>query len=77
MCTKAYQQVLEALTPVGENQQKKAAIVGGGPAGIAAASISQGQASTLQYLKSEKTLGGIVTWTVPISVLTIMWLKKM
>lgn len=61
---KAYQQVLEALTPVGKIN-KKAAIVGGGPAGIAAAFYLARAGVNVTIFEKRKTLGGIVTWTVP------------
>ncbi len=60
----AYKQVLEALIPAGKIN-KKTAIVGGGPAGIAAAFYLARAGAEVTLFEKRSALGGIVTWTVP------------
>lgn len=60
----AHKQILETLVPAGKIN-KKAAIIGGGPAGIAAAFYLARAGVNVTIFEKRNALGGIVTWTVP------------
>lgn len=60
----AYDSILKELAPLGK-LEKKVAIVGGGPAGIAAAFYLARAGAKVTLFEKRELLGGIVTWTVP------------
>ncbi|MHC1772225.1 MAG: putative selenate reductase subunit YgfK [Flexilinea sp.] len=60
----AYESILKELAPLGK-LAKKIAIVGGGPAGIAAAFYLARAGAKVTLFEKKELLGGIVTWTVP------------
>ncbi len=60
----AYSDILKELKAVGESG-KRVAVVGGGPAGIAAAFFLARAGANVTLFEKRELLGGIVTWTVP------------
>ncbi|MCR5662125.1 MAG: putative selenate reductase subunit YgfK, partial [bacterium] len=58
-------EVLEELKPKAEVKDKKAAVIGGGPGGMAAAFFLARRGVKTVLFEKRKELGGIVRWVIP------------
>ncbi|SHI56536.1 putative selenate reductase subunit YgfK [Parasporobacterium paucivorans] len=62
---RGYEEVMDEIRPSGKRNDIKAAIIGGGPAGIAAAHFLAREGALVTIFEKEDCLGGIVSHVVP------------